>query len=93
MDGTLALHIDVILPLVNSSIDSFVTSLPMFSQTFGDLRQHISFYGFTLQGSHRPINCEVRDFISKPRRCLNRFILGFAGFANLGDKYSGTHSW
>ncbi|KAF8813772.1 hypothetical protein BYT27DRAFT_7083982 [Phlegmacium glaucopus] len=54
----LAFNISVILPQVNSNVDNFVTNLPMFSQTYGDLRQYLSFGQFTLQGSSRPIFCK-----------------------------------
>jgi len=57
-DGNLTFNINVVLPRVNSNIDNFVTYLPMFSQTYGDLRHFLNFNQFILEGSSRPIYCQ-----------------------------------
>jgi len=55
-DDNLTIDIYVLLPRVNSTIDTFTTNLPLFSQKFDDLRQYLSFGQFSLGGSHRLIN-------------------------------------
>jgi hypothetical protein len=81
-DGTLALHINVVLPQVNSTISSFTTSLPMFSQDFADLRQYLSFNQFNLQGSHRPINC---NFLQAQQISVTNTLAHIQGSFNVTD--------
>jgi len=80
--GSLALHINVVLPQVNSTISSFTTSLPMFSQDFDDLRQYLSFDQFNLQGSHCPINCKS---LQAPQISVTNTLAHIRGRFNVTD--------
>jgi len=81
-DDSLALHINVVLPQVNSTISSFTTSLPMFSQDFDDLRQYLSFDQFNLQGSHCPINCKS---LQAPQISVTNTLAHIRGSFNVTD--------
>ena len=76
-DDTVAINIDVLLPRVNSKIETFTTCLPMFSQNFGDLRQYLSFGQFSLQGSHRLIHSTVCDHLNVHMKCEDNWITLF----------------
>jgi len=76
------LHINVVLPQVNSTISSFTTSLPMFSQDFDDLRQFLSFGQFNLQGSHCPINCKS---LQAPQISVTNTLADIRGSFNVTD--------
>jgi hypothetical protein len=59
----LEFQINVVLPRVKSTVDSFITYLPLFSQSFGDLRSNLAFDRFAVEGAIHPISCKVWLFI------------------------------
>lgn len=57
-DDHLEFQIDVVLPRVKSSVDSLITYLPLFSQSFGDLRSKLNINRFAVEGATFPISCK-----------------------------------
>ncbi|KAJ2922725.1 hypothetical protein H1R20_g14367, partial [Candolleomyces eurysporus] len=55
-DATLSFAIQVLLP-VSVSIETFKTYLPLFSQTFGELRPQVWFDRLTIEGTNNFISC------------------------------------
>ena len=60
----LEFQINVVLPRAKSTVDSFMTYLPLFYQSFGDLRSKLVFNRFAVEGATHPISCKVWLFIS-----------------------------
>lgn len=55
----LSFNIHVSLPQTSSStIDNFVTYLPLFSQSFGDFRKHGKFNQINIEGASQNISCQ-----------------------------------
>ncbi|KIK09906.1 hypothetical protein K443DRAFT_671220 [Laccaria amethystina LaAM-08-1] len=55
----LSFNIHVLLPQTSSStIDNFVTYLPLFSQSFGDFREHGNFNQINIEGASQNISCQ-----------------------------------
>ncbi|KAF9010510.1 hypothetical protein BDQ17DRAFT_1346349 [Cyathus striatus] len=64
-----------------SSVDTFLTYLPSFSQTFGDLRKQ-RFDQVAIEGSGRDIECE---FLRAPQITVKNLLASIKGTYNVTD--------
>ncbi|KAF8160832.1 hypothetical protein B0H34DRAFT_698295 [Crassisporium funariophilum] len=74
--------IHVALPQVKSTVDSFVTYLPMFSQVYGDLGQQLSFGQFALEGALGSITCK---FLQAHQISVKNIAAPIFGAFNVSD--------
>lgn len=89
-NDSIDMDIQVVLPQMNTQMDSFVTFLPMLSQNFSDLVSAPvpSFKQFSIEGAVRPISCKVHfqviiDFIQS----LTSIYPVLKGSTNISQKH------
>jgi len=63
----LEFQIQVVLPRIKSTVETFITYLPLLSQSFGDLHSNLTFNQFAVEGAIQPISCKVWLFIQLHR--------------------------
>ena len=87
----LSFNIHVLLPQTSSTIDNFVTYLPLFSQSFGDFRKHGNFNQINIEGASQNISCQVGRWYSVDAwRWLLSVYLVYACLSDICEKYSCT---
>lgn len=86
----LSFSIQVLLPQTSSStIDNFVTYLPLFSQYFGDFRKHGKFNQINIEGASQNMSCTVGRWCSVHAwRWLLSVFLVLACLSDICEKHS-----
>lgn len=79
----LSFNIHVLLPQTSSSsINNFVTYLPLFSQSFGDFRKHGNFNQINIEGASQNISCQ---FMRASQISVKNILAPIEGTFNVTD--------